>query len=560
MFSYMKLFAPLFLCLCLTTILFIARGQSPYPAGITHVIVVGVDGMSPDGVRTASTPVMHRLIAGGSVKWNVRTVLPSSSSPNWASMIMGGGTELHGITDNDWGRADYTLPPIVADEDGIFPTIFGWVRRNRPDAEIGAVYQWDGFGRLFEKLAVNYDRNEPDGPSTAATFCAYIKAKKPTFGFMHLDFVDDAGHEHGHGTPEYYQAVAKADSLISQVYQAVVDAGIAPTTLFIVTADHGGVGYGHGGATIEEAEIAMILYGKGVKTGYIVQQQVYIYDLAATIAWALRIVPPYAWTGRPVKSAFAGFSEPANLYLGRTVIPTPKIFPGKYLYQKAGGLYVDSSATVRIQTIAPKAVTRYTRDGSVPTPAAALYTAPFIVDTTTVITARSFDSAGNASQPAVAYYRLVRSGGGHGLQAAFYPGPAGSDWTRLPAFDAMTPTQRWVSPEFHLDRDQLLAYPHGESFGVVFEGLVDIGAAGSYTFYTQSDDGSRLFIDGKMIVDNDGDHGVLEKSGSLDLTPGRHKIRVEYFDGEGGFWLDVLYKGPGVPKQLVPADRLYGGQ
>src|SRR6187402_11202 len=92
------------------------KAVAQYPAGIEHVIVIGLDGTSPDGLRSAPTPVIHQLIKEGAVKWNVRTVLPSSSSPNWASMIMGAGTEAHGITDNDWGRADYTLPPIVSDE------------------------------------------------------------------------------------------------------------------------------------------------------------------------------------------------------------------------------------------------------------------------------------------------------------------------------------------------------------------------------------------------------------------------------------------------------------
>lgn len=530
--------------------------SSPFPQGIEHVIVVGVDGMSPDGIRTASTPVMHQLIATGSVKWNVRTVLPSSSSPNWASMIMGGGTELHGITDNDWGRADYTLPPIVSDSDGLFPTIFEWVRRSRPDAEIGAVYQWDGFERLFERSAVNYDQHEEDGSSTAAAMCAYITSKHPTFAFMHLDFVDDAGHEQGHGTPAYYQAVSKADSLIGKVYQAVKDAGMESSTLFIVTADHGGVGYGHGGATVEEAEIAMILHGPSVKQGYNFQQQVYTYDLAATIAFGLQIVPPYAWTGRPIKPAFVGFSEPENLYLGKMVIPSPKLFPGKYLYKQAGGLYVDSSATVSLSTVADSAVTRYTTDGSFPTAASALYTAPFRVDTTTVVTARSFDARGNASEPAVAYYRIVHSGQGHGLKVSYYPG---GDWNTLPVFAGLQATQHWTSYEFILNRDQIDGFlgkdPH--SFATVFEGYVQIDHPGDYTFFTRSDDGSRLFVDGKAIVNNDGDHGVLEKNEGITLTPGRHPIRVEYYNGEGGFWLDVLYRGPGVPKQLIPADKLY---
>jgi arylsulfatase A-like enzyme len=108
-------------------------------------------------------------------------------------------------------------------------------------------------------------------------------------------------------TDLYYQAVTKTDSLIGLVVKAVKDAGIQNNTLLIITADHGGIGYGHGGATTEEAEIAMILSGKMVKKGYRIQQQVYTYDLAATIAFALHIVPPYAWTGRPIKSAFIGF-------------------------------------------------------------------------------------------------------------------------------------------------------------------------------------------------------------------------------------------------------------
>ena len=332
----MKNYACFSLIILLSCSRICAQKNEAFPKGIEHVIIIGLDGASPDGIRSANTPVIHQLIKEGAVKWNVRTVLPSSSSPNWASMIMGAGTEAHGIIDNDWGRAEYTLPPIVSDEDGIFPTIFGWIRRNRPNAEIGAVYQWNGFGRLFEKSAVNYDKNMPDENSTTAEFCRYIGLKKPLFAFMHLDFIDDAGHEYGHGTPAYYKAVAKADSLIGVVMQQVKVSGIDKNTLVIITADHGGVGYGHGGATLEEAEIAMVIYGKDIKTGYEVQQQVYTYDLAATIAFALNIVPPYAWTGRPIKSAFTGFNEPSNLFVGKKTIAGPKIFPWKYLYQQAG--------------------------------------------------------------------------------------------------------------------------------------------------------------------------------------------------------------------------------
>ena len=288
------------------------KAQSTYPAGIEHVIIIGVDGMSPDGIRHANTPVMHRLIANGSVKWNVRTVLPSSSSPNWASMIMGAGPEQHGITDNDWQRDHHTLPPVVANDEGIFPTIFGVIHQQYPAAHIGAVYHWDDFGRLFEKKAVDHDRHFGTEDSTCLDFIQYIRQDKPLFAFVHFDHVDHAGHEYGHGTPAYYQAVAKTDSLIGRIVESIQAAGIAAHTLVIITADHGGKGKSHGGATPEEAEIAMIFSGRDVKKGYEIKQPVYTYDLASTIAFALHAKTPYAWISRPVKSAFEGFSEPQN--------------------------------------------------------------------------------------------------------------------------------------------------------------------------------------------------------------------------------------------------------
>ncbi|WP_439558006.1 alkaline phosphatase family protein [Dyadobacter sp.] len=123
------------------------RNNEESPAGIEHVIVIGVDGLSPDGIRKAETPFIHKMIAGGAVKWNVRTVLTSASSQNWASMIMGAGPEQHGIINNDWEMDEHTLPAIVNEADGRFPTIFSVLHKARPNAEIGTVYHWEGFGR-----------------------------------------------------------------------------------------------------------------------------------------------------------------------------------------------------------------------------------------------------------------------------------------------------------------------------------------------------------------------------------------------------------------------------
>ncbi len=532
------------------------QNKDKHISGIEHVIVIGIDGLSPDGIKKAKTPVIDGMIANGSVKWNVRTVLTSSSSQNWGSMIMGAGPEQHGIIDNDWEIDDHTLPPIVQESDGRFPTIFSVLRQQKPNAEIGAVYHWGGFGRLFQKNAMNYDKHFKTEDSTTTDFIRYVKEKKPTLGFLHLDHVDHAGHHGGHGTAEYYASVVKTDSLIGKILTGIKEAGIEKNTLVILWADHGGIGFGHGGATPQEAEIAGVFFGKGIKKGYQIQQQVYTYDLAATIAFALNITPPYAWTGRPAKPAFEGLTEPANLWLGEKTTPAPIIYPERKLYQQAGGLYVDQIPSVKIASSESKGVIRYTLDGSSPQPTSPVYREPFTLSQTTVVKAKSFDEKGTASMLSTAYFRVVKSGQGNGLSTSFYPG---QNLQKLPQFGDLKKASTWISPEFNIDLDQMnkLLPQDNSSFALQFEGFLVIDKPGKYTFSTASDDGSKLYINEKQIVNNDGNHGVKESAGSVELTAGRHPIRVAYYNNGGGFWLDVFYKGPGLTKQLIPADKLF---
>jgi len=51
---------------------------------------------------------------------------------------------------------------------------------------------------------------------------------------------------------------------------------------------------------------------------------------------------------------------------------------------------------------------------------------------------------------------------------------------------------------------------------VNFSGFIDVPADGQYTFYTSSDDGSKLYIDNQLVVNNDGEHSLRERSGQLD--------------------------------------------
>src|SRR5262249_36596357 len=200
-------------------------------------------------------PVLHSLMREGAHTLRARGVMPTSSSPNWASMIMGAGPEQHGVTSNDWETNKFEIAPVARGSGAMFPTIFGVLREQRPKAWIGCVPDWDGFGRLFEPRSADLVENVKGSPSTARRAAEVIRQYKPTFLFVHFDDVDHAGHEFGWLSPEFFQAVAKADALAGDLLGALTDAGIREQTVVIMSADHGGKEKSHGGPTMDEIEI-----------------------------------------------------------------------------------------------------------------------------------------------------------------------------------------------------------------------------------------------------------------------------------------------------------------
>ena len=96
-----------------------------------------------------------------------------------------------------------------------------------------------------------------------------------------------------------------------------------------------------------------------------------------------------------------------------------------------------------------------------------------------------------------------------------------------------------------------------DNFSIRYSGFIQIDTQGSYTFYTRSDDGSKLYINGTEVVDNDGGHGSRERYGDITLSPGLHDITVLFFENGGGEILEVHYEGPSISKQDIPFSKLY---
>ena len=155
--------------------------------------------------------------------------------------------------------------------------------------------------------------------------------------------------------------------------------------------------------------------------------------------------------------------------------------------------------------------------------------------------------------------QLQAEGRGSQLQATgiqvdyFYP--SGSN-VAIETLAKMKPQATGIVPEIVMDVPQL---KQRDRFALQFTGMISTPKSGKYTFYVASDDGSRIYLNDKLLVDNDGLHGMSEKNASVDLPAGAHKLVVTYFDNGGGDGLNVSWQGPDFKKQKIDAKYLSVG-
>jgi|CXWL01.1.fsa_nt_gi glucose/arabinose dehydrogenase len=138
---------------------------------------------------------------------------------------------------------------------------------------------------------------------------------------------------------------------------------------------------------------------------------------------------------------------------------------------------------------------------------------------------------------------------GLGLTGAYYPRP---DLTGVPRLR--------VDPGVAFDWGD--AAPIGgipaDRFSVRWSGQLEAPVSGQYTFTTISDDGVRLFVDGRRVIDQWNDHPEQEDQGRIRLVAGRrYDLRLEVYESYGLAVAKLLWQAPGLPRSLVPASRLF---
>ncbi len=124
--------------------------------------------------------------------------------------------------------------------------------------------------------------------------------------------------------------------------------------------------------------------------------------------------------------------------------------------------------------------------------------------------------------------------------------------TALPDFSTLSPVEEGSIDSFLIDK----IAKREDYIAIQFIGEIEIPQDGDYIFHTISDDGTKLYINDNLIVDNDFNHGPERKSGLINLSKGKHQIQLDYYNNTWGRSLRVLYEGPQMVYQTLASPAL----
>jgi hexosaminidase len=198
-----------------------------------------------------------------------------------------------------------------------------------------------------------------------------------------------------------------------------------------------------------------------------------------------------------------------------------------------------------------KGEVRYTLDGSVPTKESTIHASPIKISSSQTVKARTFLPNGRMSYTVTGVFSKIDPER-NGLNFKYFEG----EWLFVPKSINEQPLKTGRVYKIGLDEiEHRIDY-----YAVQLDGYIHIERDGEYAFYLSSDDGSKLSIDGTEVVNGDRMFAWKEANGKIELKRGKHSLSIVYFQTTGGQRLDVMFEGPQVEKQAIPAHLLFSRQ
>lgn len=283
-----------------------------------HVVVIGIDGLRPDALQTATTPTFDwqvangtacfRAFAGGNPVVNEQV---TSSGPGWSSICTGVWVDGHGVESNAFLTPNYAT----------YPHFFQRILEQEPDTSLASVVSWEPVNDIILKgmdskyadqilqsrpwtIFTDVESDRQRDTEVAQITAALIATKAPTVTFVHLDACDGAGHATAFApdSPEYIRSIENSDAAFATIRKAVE---ARPTRnkerwSYIVTTDHGGLNNGHGGQTVEERKIPFLFGGDDLPVGEEIHGPGHLAVPPTTLAYlGIPVLEKWGWKSGP---------------------------------------------------------------------------------------------------------------------------------------------------------------------------------------------------------------------------------------------------------------------
>jgi hypothetical protein len=192
---------------------------------------------------------------------------------------------------------------------------------------------------------------------------------------------------------------------------------------------------------------------------------------------------------------------------------------------------------------------RYTLDGNTPNIKSKKIKSALVFYESKILKVKTFQK-GYAPSLTVTRIIDIPKQGINGVKYKYYEG---KNWDKLPNFSTIQSISQGNVNSINIkDIKQ-----REDQFAIQFISNLKILKSGVYNFHIVSDDGSRLIIDGKVIIDNDGSHSKVKKSNNIYLKKGFHKIEIQYFDDTEGEYLKLTFDSNEIPEQEIPTSFLF---